>query len=169
MHELMLSVCLLALAGPQVAATAGEGVPALKVVFVQPESYTDVRDRLFASAPEKNPNLNGLRRYLETRAARHLAQGRHLTIEFTDIDLAGDHRAQTTLALSDVRLISSLYPPTLEFNYRLADADGRLLKSGEVKLRELGFDTTSSGTDRSPLRHERRMLDEWLRQEIRGQ
>jgi hypothetical protein len=168
MRTLIMSSVLFALAlltTPAPAADHG----AVTVIFVQPEKFTDVRDRQFASPPEKNPNLSGLRRYLETRGIRYLADGQQLKLEFTDIDLAGDHRAQTHVELADVRLVTSLYPPRLEFNYSLTDASGATLKSGTVKLRDPGFDTTSTGTASGPLRYEQRMLDKWLRQEIRGQ
>ncbi len=169
MRTLILSGCVLAaallLANPAPAADNGP----VTVVFVQPETFTDVRDRQFASPPDRNPNLSGLQRYLETRGKRYLAGGQHLKIEFTDIDLAGDHRAQTNFELADVRLVTSLYPPRLEFNYSLTDASGATLKSGTVKLRDLAFDSSSTGTASGPLRYEQRMLDKWLRQEIRGQ
>ncbi|MCP5474155.1 MAG: DUF3016 domain-containing protein [Rhodanobacteraceae bacterium] len=168
MRTLVLIGCALAAALLSTPVPAADHGP-VTVVFVQPEKFTDVRDRQFASPPDKNPNLSGLRRYLETRGKRYLTGGQQLKIEFTDIDLAGDHRAQSNVELADVRLVTSLYPPRLEFNYRLTDATGTALKSGTVKLRDLGFDTTSTGTASGPLRYEQRMLDKWLRQEIRGE
>jgi hypothetical protein len=168
MRTLILSGCVLAAALWATPTPAADQGP-VTVVYVQPEKFTDVRDRQFASPPDKNPNLSGLRRYLETRGKRYLAGGQQLKIEFTDIDLAGDHRAQSNFELADVRMVTSLYPPSLQFNYSLTDASGATLKSGEVKLRDLGFDTTSTGTASGPLRYEQRMLDKWLRQDIRGQ
>lgn len=160
-----LFIGLIALAvTPAMAAPSG----AVTVEFVHPEKFTDVRDRQFASPPDKNPNLSGLRRYLETRAAHYLQDGQSLKIEFTDIDLAGDHRAQTNARLSDVRLVTRLYPPSCQFNYVLKDAAGTVLKSGEEKLRDLAFDSSSTSGS-GPLRYEERMLDKWLRQAIRGQ
>ncbi|MGE4072017.1 MAG: DUF3016 domain-containing protein [Lysobacterales bacterium] len=168
MRTLIVSGCVLVAALVATPApAAGDGPVA--VVFVQPEKFTDVRDRQFASPPDKNPNLSGLRRYLETRGKRYLSGGQQLKIEFTDIDLAGDHRAQSNLELADVRLVTSLYPPRLEFNYSLTDASGATLKSGTVKLRDLAFDISSTGTASGPLRYEQRMLDKWLRQELRSQ
>jgi hypothetical protein len=137
--------------------------------FVQPEKFTDVRDRQFASAPEKNPNMSGLRRYLETWAVRYLKDGLSLKIEFTDIDLAGDHRTQTHHNLSDVRLVSNLFPPSMQFNYLLTDPSGASLKSGKVKLSDLGLDAVSSGVANGPQRYEQFKLDKWLRQGIHGQ
>lgn len=158
-----LFVGLIALAlTPATAAPAGS----VTVDFVQPEKFTDVRDRQFASPPDKNPNLSGLRRYLETRAARYLEDGQSLKIEFTDIDLAGDHHAQTNPRLSDVRLVTRLYPPSLKFNYVLKDAAGTVLRSGEEKLRDLAFDSSATSGS-GPLRYEERMLDKWLRQTVR--
>lgn len=167
-HLIRMGCVALCLFATTPSFSAAEPRGSVSVEFLQPESFTDVRDRQFASAPDKNPNLHQLRRYLEKRALRYLSDGQRLKITFTDIDLAGDHRAQTNPALNDVRLVTSLYPPRLKFNFELQDDSGAVLKSGEVKLLDLGFDTFSAGIGSEPLRYEQRMLDKWLRQEIRG-
>ena len=165
MRTLVLIGCALAAALLSTPVPAADHGP-VTVVFVQPEKFTDVRDRQFASPPDKNPNLSGLRRYLETRGKRYLTGGQQLKIEFTDIDLAGDYEPIVHPSLDDVRIIKSIYPPRLQFRYRLTDASGRVLSEGEENLRDLGFDVHAITRNSDPLRYEKRMLERWAEQAL---
>ena len=138
------------------------------VNFVQPNRFTDVDVRRTYSRPDRNPHLHSLRKYLESRATRYLANGQSLRIDFTDIDLAGDFEPQIDPALHDVRIVSRLYPPRLKFNYSLRSADGATLKLGEADLRDLAFDFGTSGNTSDALRFEKRMLAKWMKQELGG-
>ena len=149
---------------PMFAAAAVSGP--VTVEFVQPEKFSDVKDRLTRTAPEKNPNLHNLRKHTEMRAARYLQGGQTLLIQFTDIDLAGDHLPQLDPALFDVRVVTGLYPPRFKLNYSLRDADGTVIKSGQADLRDIGFDSSSPGNTSDPLRYEKRLLNKWLRKEF---
>lgn len=140
----------------------------VRVEFVQPEKFTDVNERLTRTAPEKNHHLYTLRTHVEKRATRYLHEGQQLEIRFTDIDLAGDHLPQVDPALSDVRVVTRLYPPRLKFSYSLRDASGTLLKSGDADLRDLAFDTQTGTPYTDALRYEKRMLDKWMRKELGG-
>lgn len=139
----------------------------VSVTFVSPEKFSDVRDRQFASKPDKNPHLAAIRRYTEERATRYLPAGQSLSIRFTDIDLAGDHIPQTNPNLTDVRIVTSLYPPRMSFEYEIKDADGAVLKSDRVDLKDLAFDSSQTGFASDPLRFEKRMLDKWMRKNLR--
>lgn len=159
---------LLALICAQPVLAAVEARGPVTVEFVQPEKFTDVSDRMLRTAPDKNPNLHSLRQHTLARAARYLQPGQTLTIAFTDIDLAGDFRPQLDPALSDVRLVTRLYPPRIKLNFVLHDAAGAVLKSGQADLRDLGFDTSYSGSTTDSLRFEKRLLDKWMRKEFGG-
>lgn len=157
---LLMALCLCA-----GIAVAKEGP--VRVEFVNPEKFSDVNDRQFASRPDKNPNLHAIRKHAEERAARYLGAGQTLRLEFLDIDLAGDHRPQQSPQLSDVRLVTRLYPPRMHLRFELKDAQGQLIDSGEAKLSDLAFDTRSAGLGSEPLRYDMRMLDDWLRKQFR--
>lgn len=138
----------------------------VSVEFVNPEKFTDVRDRRFSSRPDKNPNLRAIRKFAEKRAARYLDDGQTLRLEFLDIDLAGDHKPQISPELSEVRVVSRVYPPRMHLRFELKGAQGQVLDSGEVKLSDLAFDTRTAGFASDPLRYDTRMLDEWLRKQF---
>lgn len=160
------ALCALLCALPALADDQVRGP--VTVEFVQPEQFTDVSDRMSRTAPDKNPNLHSLRKYTLTRAARYLQPGQTLTIAFTDIDLAGDFRPQLDPALSDVRLVTRLYPPRIKLNFVLHDGSGAVVKSGQADLRDLAFDSNYSGSSSEHLRFEKRMLDKWMRKEFGG-
>ncbi len=153
---------LLVFSGASLQAAEGP----VSVEFVAPEKFTDVNIRHARSAPEDNPNLQGLRKHTEKRAARYVQDGQTLLIEFTDIDLAGDHLPNIDPSLYDVRTVTGLYPPRIKLNYSLRNAAGTVLKSGQADLRDLGFDASSPGRSSDALRYEKRMLDKWLRKEF---
>jgi hypothetical protein len=137
--------------------------PVVRVEFIHPEKYTDIRDsRSLRVNPERNQHLKSLRSWLEKQAPKHLAPGQGLVFEFTDIDLAGDYEPIIDPVLADVRIVKGIYPPRLTFRYRLEGADGQEIASGEETLRDLGFDTRPITRDSDPLRFEKRMLKEWL-------
>jgi hypothetical protein len=161
-HAALVSLLLAA------ACAQAAGPSPVTVEFVNAEKFTDVNDRYLKTSPEKNTNLVALRKHVETKGAKYLKPGQTLAISFTDIDLAGDHKPQISPQMQDVRLVTGLYPPRMSFNYVLKDATGQVLRSGEAKLSDVGFDTHSAGLLSDPLRYEKRMLDKWMRAEFGG-
>ena len=151
------------------AASAAADPGPVTVIFSHPEKYADVRDSF-----GDNDNARGRERYLPfiqehlTRAgARRLPAGQQLTVTFSDIDLAGDFEPGRGMHFDDIRVIKDLYVPRLSFTFTLTDASGAVLKSGERKLVELGFQMTiRSGFRDDQLRYEKAMLDDWLRREF---
>ncbi len=157
-----IAVLLMAAAGSALAVD-----PAVRVEFIHPEKYTDIRDsRSLRVNPERNQHLKSLRSWLEKQAPKHLAPGQRLVIEFTDIDLAGDYEPIIDPVLADVRIVKGIYPPRLSFRYRLVGAEGQEIANGEEELRDLGFDTRPITRERDPLRFEKRMLAEWMDRHI---
>ena len=148
------------------ASLRAEDQGPVRVEFVAPEKFTDVSLYRARMAPEKNPNLDALRKHTQKRAARYLSDGQTLLIQVTDINLAGDHLPNTDPSLYDVRIVTGLYPPRIKLNYSLQSASGSVLKAGQVDLRDLGFDSSSPGRSSDALRYEKYMLDKWMRKEF---
>jgi hypothetical protein len=66
-----------------------------------------------------------------------------------------------------VRIVRDVYPPRIDLRFRLAAADGSLLKEGECKLRDPAFMATALLYFRDdPLRYEKALLDDWLEREL---
>jgi len=136
----------------------------VEVIFDHPENFTDVKDSDFGTDKGRDGILGVIKDYLVERAPRHLAEGQTLTITFTDIDLAGDFEPWRGPDFNHVRIVKEIYPPRLNFSYKLADANGAVVKEGTEKLLEMGFQMTTSPIDnQDSLRYEKAMLDNWLR------
>jgi hypothetical protein len=90
-------------------------------------------------------------------------------VVITDIDRAGDFEPAMH-RMGDVRVVRDLYPPGIALRFTLRDAAGQVLAEGERRLTDLGFMTASVGaalrTD--PLQHEKRLVDRWVRDELRA-
>jgi hypothetical protein len=171
MSTMIRVVALAAGLGLAPAAPGADSAPSgpVSVEFVNPAEFTDIKTGMLRTNVDNNAHLNGLRRYLERAAASYLQPGQSLRIVVTDIDLAGDITPHSNPALLDIRTVSSVYPPRIDLNYTLTDASGAVVRTGEARLRDLGFDIGSGGGRVSdPLRYEKRMLDKWLRSELGG-
>ena len=139
----------------------------VEVIFDHPEKFTDVKDSSMGSEKGRDNYLALFKEYLQERAPRHLSDGQTLTITFTDIDLAGDFEPWRGPDFSDVRIVKEIYPPRLNFAYKLVDASGVVVKEGQEKLLEMGFQMTGSMIDaQDSLRYEKAMLDNWLRDKL---
>lgn len=146
-------------------APALAAAPPVEVVFVNPDKFTDA-GRTFDAA-ERERNLEGLRRHLANRAAARLGAGETLRVSFTDVDLAGSYEARQTYS-HEVRIVRDAYPPRIELDFRVARADGSVVKEGHRTLRDLNFMTGSSNRyTGDALSFEKVLLDEWLEREFK--
>ncbi|NQD36039.1 DUF3016 domain-containing protein [Permianibacter sp. IMCC34836] len=156
---------LSAFAAAAVAETDSSAGP-VKVVFQAPEKFTDVKERQFKTAPEKNANLSELKKWLEKRATRQLPAGQRLEIAINDIDLAGAFEPWNAPAMQDIRIVKDMYPPRMKLHFQLFGADGSVLKEGNRDLRNLGFMMESGNIGRDALEHDKGLLEDWLKKEF---
>lgn len=167
MTQIVALAAALALVPSAASASPAPDGP-VTVEFVEPEKFTDIKEGFLRTNVDRNAHLKALRRHLQRKAASYLKPGQTLHIAVTDIDLAGDHTPHSNPALLDIRTVSNLYPPRMNLNYVLKDSSGNVLRTGEAKLQDLGFDIGSGGSVSDPLRFDKRMLDKWLRREFGG-
>jgi hypothetical protein len=169
MQYLILAAALTT-AGFVFAAAPAASNTRVEVIFDHPEKFTDIKDSSLGTEKGRDDYLALFKEYLQKRAPRYLAEGQTFTITFTDIDLAGDFEPWHGPEMSDVRIVKDIYPPRLNFTYKLVDASGTVVKEGQEKLVELGFQMTSSMLDaQDSLRYEKNMLDNWMRALFRQQ
>jgi len=154
------------------ALAAGRAFAAnVEIQFSHPENFTDVKESYSDSANERGganylPQIKAL---MVRQAGALLSAGQKLTVTFTDIDLAGDFEPWLGAQFDDIRIVKAIYLPRLTFNFTLTDADGKVLKEGERRLVDLGFQTRITRAFASdPLRYEKDMLTDWVRQELRS-
>ncbi|MSU23923.1 MAG: DUF3016 domain-containing protein [Opitutus sp.] len=159
---------VLAGAGRHPAMAFGLGAAAIRttVMFFEPEKFTDVRDGYQGSDAGRDATLAELKKFIIQRAARHLAPGQRITITVTDLDLAGDFEPWRGPQFDDVRIVKDLYPPRINLVFQLTDAEGRVVSQGKRELRDLGFMMKLSINHHDLLRHEKDLLEDWLRAEL---
>src|ERR1019366_4123987 len=137
-----------------------------EVTFVQPEKFADVRDAYTPSEMGRNGILDLLRDYIVSRANYYVPEGQKLTISFTDIDLAGDFEPWRGSQGMDIRVVKDIYPPKMDFDFKLTDADGKVLKEGKRQLRDLMFMSKLNLNTNDALHFEKTLLDDWFQKEF---
>ena len=157
-RRLLGACCVTAGLATQMAAPApAHAAGVARVVFVNPETYTDARD----ASGRSDDNLQVLSQHLQRLAQRHLAQGQSLQIELLDVDLAG--RLRPFRGGAEVRVVKgSVDAPRISLRYTL-QAGGAVLQRGEESLLDLNFMSGYAGNlATEPLRYEKRMLERWF-------
>ena len=156
-----------AAAGFATLAAAAEPSARVNVDWTDPHAFSDTRDNPGIRQMRPEQWLALLSRHLERSADRILPAGERLDVTFTDIDRAGRVEPWRGPEWNDVRIVKDIYPPRIDLRFTLTGADGRVLASGERRLRDSAFLMRSTPDDSDPLRFEKRLLDDWLRREFR--
>ena len=111
--------------------------------------------------------VQDLAQYLRERAARQLPAGQRLEVTITDIERAGDFEPGRGARTDSIRYMRDIYPPRIALDFRLLGADGDVLAQGSRKLSDLGYlQRGLRSTDTDPLRYEKQLIDDWLREEF---
>jgi hypothetical protein len=161
-------VALLGLA-PVLGARAAPTQPKIvraDVEFFEPKNFTDVKDTYMGDY-ERTSYLDMLRDYVVEQANYYVPDGYHLSVTFTDIDMAGDFEPWRGPRFDDIRIVKDIYPPRINLAFRLTDAQGNVVKEGKRELKDLAFMMKINMSFRDdPVRHEKGLLDDWLRSEF---
>jgi hypothetical protein len=147
-------------------ATETRTVASADVVFFEPQKFTDVKDSYMGDS-DRTTYLDQIRDHVLEQAKYYVPQGHHLSVTFTDIDMAGDFEPWRGPRWDDVRIVKDIYPPRITLSFRLTDAAGNVVKEGKRDLRDLAFLMKINMSFRDdPVRHEKALLDDWLRDEF---
>jgi Protein of unknown function (DUF3016) len=176
MHPKLAGLALLvstslALSSCQSASTPGvsNGVTAsdITVNFKDPANFRDARDTL--GGPTVQAYLDLLARHLQESAPAFLQTGQHLTVTFTDIDLAGDFPPSPRVGRNDIRIIKDLYRPRMDLTFAVHNAKGRLITDGARVLQDLNFQAHPvdvMGSNHESLYYDKALLTDWLENEF---
>ena len=141
--------------------------PKTEVVFFEPEKFTDVRDSYGGdSEGARKEVLDELLTCVVKQANRLMVQGQVLKITVTDVDLAGEFEPWRATGGNDIRVVRDIYPPRIKLAFRLTDADGTILAQGDRALGDLNFLQRLEIRRDDPRRHEKSLLEDWLRKEF---
>ena len=146
-----------------IPASFGVHAATAKVEFVNPDKYADAGRKYVAN--EREDNLKRLGGHFVEQAAKRLPADQSLTVWVTDVDLAGYYDARQKFA-NETRVVRDIYPPKIAMRFKLARADGSVVKEGERKLSDPNFLTRESRYDTDGLGYEKMMIDDWFRREF---
>lgn len=161
-----LTAAGLALASTLNLQAAVESGARAEVTYQRPESFTDLRDSDFESPRGRQHTLDQLRQHIARRTASALPTGYTLAVVVSDVDLAGDYEPWLT-KLTDVRIVRAVYPPRIRLHYTVTDAKGQVLETAERTLTDAAFLHTLAIDRNDTLRHEKALIDAWIRRDIR--
>ena len=152
-----------------VGATFADSEPRLTITLTDVNNYRDFSVSGMSEERTKGLFQSEFKRFARTEANRSIPEGYRVHLEFTDIDMAGDIQPWRNRNHSDLRYIEAIYPPLLEFNYTVTDADGEVVMEGEKRLRDINYLFSPNMRFRSftSFRYELSMLSDWMRGELR--
>ncbi|WP_026376313.1 DUF3016 domain-containing protein [Aestuariibacter salexigens] len=141
--------------------------PKLDINWENPKEYSDVRPSNESRSRFRDRTLASLEKYIG-ELSNDLPDGFQLKMNVTDIDLAGQVWPASFVGLgnggTDVRMIKRIDIPRMDFSYELVDANGKVVKSEQVDLKDMSFqDRFNPLFDDDPYRYEKNMLREWFK------
>ena len=142
----------------------------VQVDWADPAQFSDIRLSGNRREAQRGNWVQQLAQHLQTRATAQLPAGETLQVTFTDIQRAGSFEPWRGPNMQDTRIVRDIYPPRIELTFKHMDAQGNVIAQGERRLRDVGFMMGSATTvlNSDPLRFEKRLLDDWLRRELRA-
>ena len=140
----------------------------IQVEFVNPEKFTDLKADASGSRKGQDSYLQQLKGYLIRQAGSQLPQGQRLSVSITDINMAGEFEPWHGQSLTNVRVVKDQYPPRIDLSFKVTDAKGKIIREGSRELKNLSFMRDAAINRQDPLRHEKKLLDDWLRRDLAG-
>ncbi len=138
----------------------------VSVRWGDPAGFSELRHSGSRWAAARGDWVRQVAEHVRDAAARRLGPGERLDVEITDIERAGDFEPWRTRG-DDIRVVREIYPPRISLRFRRYDASGAVVAEGERDLADAAFMMQGSIGGRSdPLRYEKRLIDDWLREEL---
>jgi hypothetical protein len=136
-----------------------------EVTWTDYKSYRDIDPGNEGRKSFRERTFKDLEKHF-AKLAETLPEGQVLKIDVTDVDLAGDTHAA---GINRTRVVKQIYSPRMNFSYELLDADGKVIQSDEVVVKDMNFMSGSNLKYRSKsLGYEKKMLDDWFKDAFAG-
>lgn len=154
-REWFVATTLIALALALISDAAQASV---RVTFVRPETF---RDDDFRSRAKRENAIVAFTKYFESLDRRYLTKGQQLSIEITDIRLAGQYEPWRP-RYADVRILRDITPPRFSIRYRFKS--GGTVVTGEETVTDMNY-LSSPGARYSgdKFAYEKEILRDWFR------
>jgi len=114
----------------------------VKIKLIEGKKFSDYQ--ITGNSRKKSLEVlqKDLTKLFSKQAAEYLDSSQNLEIDITNIDLPGIYHYAYGPTNKDIRIVDSLSPYKLYFNYRLLNASDELLKEGSHKIKDF-FDSAS--------------------------
>jgi len=140
----------------------------VQVQWTDPGEFSDLKFSGNRWRAAQGNWVEQLAEHLRESAQKRLPAGERMEVTITDIKRAGRYEPWHGMHLQDVRFLRDHYPPSMALEFRHYDANGQLIAEGTREMRDIGFLTTGSNPGaRDNLYYEKRMIDGWVRDELR--
>ncbi|MBR9727581.1 DUF3016 domain-containing protein [Shewanella intestini] len=134
---------------------------AVKIEWQQPDKFRDVKTSNERQSRFEMRLFNTLTENLNKEVQKSLQPNQRLTLQVTNVDLAGDMRPTFGATSGDLRIIKDLYPPKITFSYQLLEG-GKVIIAGDENLRDMTFLTQTRVRTHKPFQYETLMLNKWF-------
>ncbi len=160
----MVVLALVAVFSVAAAQPDNGSQPQVTVTYANPHQFTESHQMGFGIRYDHDHYMEKLRAFLIKKATPLLESGQHLSITFTNIDLAGGYEPWRT-NMENVRIMNDAYPPRFDLSFKLTGADGQVIRQGTRKLTNLSYlmDYPMQTGNTDPLYYDKALLDKWLR------
>ena len=129
--KLKNTITTLLIAGLAVTAAHAE----TNIVWDSPEDYRDMSYRDSNTEKDRLIVMKDLEKYFVHESDNVFTEDLTLTVTITDVDLAGDFEPWRT-NVYDIRIVKSIYPARISFEYTMTSADGSIITEGSETLRD---------------------------------
>ena len=161
------SVCMAAVTLCLAMAMAAQAAN-VEIEWFKPEKYRDIQGGVESKKRFQERVMASLTSFFKEAAAEILPADQTLYLTITDVDLAGDVEYFFTSFPTGVRVIRDIYFPSIEFNYELRDAGGKVLKNGKENIKDMGYLFSGMAyINNPPFDYEKRMINDWFRKSFR--
>ena len=130
-----------------------------EVTWTDHEKYRDIKPSSEGRKHFRERVFKNFEKHF-AKLAEKLPEGQILKLNITDVDLAGDTHVG---GVDQIRIVKDIYFPKMNFSYSLFDANGIVVLSEEVILKDMNFmmGNTLKYKNKS-LGYEKKMIDEWF-------
>ena len=167
-HHTLALALVLALAGCASHPPANPPSGTVSVTHADPAGFSEARNAPQESERARQAWIDALSQHLAERAARALPEGERLEVHITDIQRAGGFEPWRGPQAAQLRMVRDIYPPRIVLEFKRLAPDGRVLQAGSRTLRDTAFMMRPDLYPNDPLRHEKALLDDWVRKELGG-
>ena len=141
-----------------------------EITWEKPEKYTDLRPANESRVKFRERTFKALDEYF-AKLAEKLPEKDKLAITVTNLDLAGQVWPSSFVfgnaTGTDVRIVKRVDIPRIKFSYTLTNEAGKVVKSADVDLKDMGFlDNPRTFTQNTHLGYEKAMIKEWFNEEM---